>query len=324
MLVMEDAHGQPFSLGSGFFVSEDIVATNFHVIEGAAKGYAKVVGQKAKYDIAGVVGLDRQHDLALLKLTGARAPSLPLGDSRQVAVGDDVYAIGNPRGLEGTFSQGIVSAIRQLRSDTLLQITAPVSPGSSGGPVLNSQGKAIGVAVATFKDGQNLNFAVPIHYLTALLSQRRVLAPIPARSAIRREKSILDQFRAEGGAGVVGGDFSWDSQEDIRGEYGLPTLKSPIMVYSFSLRNQLREDVRDLYGLVVFYDLKGQPLHAEEVQHAGVIPAGLARRIVNRSVHRSVYDLVVRSVPLYGPDGTFDRYASGRLEFRILDFRFVD
>ena len=68
---------------------------------------------------------------------------------------------GNPQGLEGTFSQGIVSSIRVLGADKILQITAPISPGSSGGPVLNEKGQVIGVSVATFRGGQNLNFAIP-------------------------------------------------------------------------------------------------------------------------------------------------------------------
>lgn len=169
LLVMEDANSQPVSLGSGFFVKDDIVATNLHMIEGAARGYAKIVGRKPKYEIVGIVGLDTQRDLALLKITGVRAPSLTFGDINQVAVGDEVYAIGNPQGLEGTFSQGIVSSIRQVGSDILFQITAPISPGSSGGPVLNAQGKVIGIAVATFKGGQNLNFAIPATYLATLL-----------------------------------------------------------------------------------------------------------------------------------------------------------
>ena len=77
--------------------------------------------------------------------------ALPLGDSSKVSTGDDVYVVGNPQGLEGTFSAGIVSGIRKIGEDSLLQITAPISPGSSGGPVTNSKGEVIGVSVATFK-----------------------------------------------------------------------------------------------------------------------------------------------------------------------------
>ena len=147
LLVMEDANGQPISLGSGFFVRTNVIASNFHVIEGSSKGYAKLIGTKTKYDITGLLGLDATNDLVLLTVQEATSPSLLLADSHKVAVGDEVFVAGNPQGLEGTFSQGIVSGIRDVESETLLQITAPISPGSSGGPVLNSEGKVIGIAV---------------------------------------------------------------------------------------------------------------------------------------------------------------------------------
>ncbi|GAG54367.1 unnamed protein product, partial [marine sediment metagenome] len=129
---------------------------------------------------AGLVSADYQRDLTLLKITGViTSPLIILGDINQVAVGEEVYAVGNPQGLEGTFSQGIVSSIRQIGSDMLFQITAPISPGSSGGPVLNTQGKVIGIAVATFSGGQNLNFAIPASYLVPLLKSVSVQNLIP-------------------------------------------------------------------------------------------------------------------------------------------------
>lgn len=141
LLVMEDTNGQPLSLGSGFFVRDGEIASNLHVIEGAARGYAKLVSQKTNYNIDGITAVDPLHDLVILKISTTYSPALPLGNSDAVQVGDPVYAVGNPQGLEGTFSQGIVSSIREIGSDKLLQITAPISPGSSGGPVLNGGGR---------------------------------------------------------------------------------------------------------------------------------------------------------------------------------------
>lgn len=164
LLVMEDVNGQPLSLGSGFFVGDGEIASNLHVVEGAVRGYAKLVGQKTKYDIEGVAAVDLRRDLVILKVS-ARLPMLRLGNSDAVQVGEPVYVVGNPQGLEGTFSQGIVSSVREVATEKLLQITAPISPGSSGGPVLNGKGEVIGVSVATFKGGQNLNFAIPSNYL---------------------------------------------------------------------------------------------------------------------------------------------------------------
>jgi S1-C subfamily serine protease len=170
LLVIEDANGQPLSLGSGFFIRDGEIASNLHVVEGAARGYAKLIGEKTKYDIEGITAVDPERDLVILKISARRSQALPIGNSDAVQVGESVYAVGNPQGLEGTFSQGIVSSIREVGSDKLLQITAPISPGSSGGPVLSEKGEVIGVSVATFRGGQNLNFAIPSNYLKTLIA----------------------------------------------------------------------------------------------------------------------------------------------------------
>ncbi len=177
LLVMEDADGQPLGLGSGFFVRKGLVATNLHVIEDAAKGYAKSVGQETRYDIEGMTATDDDNDLAILKVTVLDVPVLPLGDSDAVQVGEAVYVVGNPRGLDGTFSQGVISSIRAVKTHKRLQFTAPISPGSSG-PVLNEAGEVIGVTVATFRGGQNLNFAIPSNYLNALIARSEETKPL--------------------------------------------------------------------------------------------------------------------------------------------------
>jgi formylglycine-generating enzyme required for sulfatase activity len=181
LLVFEQTDGKTISQGSGFFVRSDVVVTNYHVIADATRGTAKIVGRDATYPIAGVVAASEPLDLALVKVTGANAPALPLGSDAEVAVGDDVYVAGNPRGLEGTFSQGIVSATRSTKERRLLQITAAISPGSSGGPVLNAKGAVIGVAVASLRDSQNLNFAVAVGEVHRLLQQLGPLQSFPSR-----------------------------------------------------------------------------------------------------------------------------------------------
>ena len=101
------------------------------------------------------------------------------GDSDTVEIGDTVYVAGNPKGFfEGTFSDGIISAVRGNSTSKRLQMTAPVSSGSSGGPVFNSIGEVIGVSFATFRGGQNLNFAIPSNYLKELLTQLRTAKPL--------------------------------------------------------------------------------------------------------------------------------------------------
>ena len=171
LLVMEDANGNPIGVGSGFFVKLNLIATNNHVIDKAASGVAKRVGYDTKFDIEGVIATDELQDLAIVQVAGSGILPLPLGDSDSVAIGDAVYVAGNPVGFEGTFSHGIISGIRGSHADNnrRLQMTAPISSGSSGGPVLNTWGEVIGVSVASTA-GQNLNLAAPSNYLDLLAS----------------------------------------------------------------------------------------------------------------------------------------------------------
>ena len=185
MVMLREAGTERTSLGSGFFVGEGLVATNFHVIAGMTDGVVRVIGQERRFAVAGVVAMDRAHDLAVLKLEDAGPAALPLGRSDALSVADKVYAIGNPRGLEGTFSEGLVSSIRRQDGETMLQITAPISQGSSGGPVFDDRGRVVGVAVGMIQDGQNLNFAIPVDYLAALLG--KLEAPIPLADAAQEQ-----------------------------------------------------------------------------------------------------------------------------------------
>jgi len=116
LLLMEDADGQLFALGSGFLIGDGMIASNYHVIEDAASGYAKLFDKETRYSIEGVVAADADHDLVLLKVSGIDSQALPLGNSDTVQVGDPIYVVGNPKGLEGTFSNGIVSGVRNKSS----------------------------------------------------------------------------------------------------------------------------------------------------------------------------------------------------------------
>lgn len=168
--------------GSGFFIGEDKIVTNYHVIEKIASGTVELISEETVYPIESIFAIDKAHDLAIVKVVGIEAPPLLLGDSDAIQVGQNVYVAGNPWGLEGTFSTGVVSAVRQgnqLVADQVIQITAPISPGSSGGPVLNDQGEVIGVSVGQFSLGQNLNFAIPVNFLKTLRVTPQTTTPPP-------------------------------------------------------------------------------------------------------------------------------------------------
>ena len=310
LLVMEDTNGQPLSLGSGFFVRNNQVATNLHVIKGASRGYAKLVDQKTKYDIEGITVVDAERDLVILKISVPGAQVIPLGDSNTVQVGSPVYAVGNPRGLEGTFSQGIISSIRKVGTDEIFQLTAPISPGSSGGPVLNTKGRVIGVSVATFRCGQNLNFAIPSNYLKALVGQIGAAKPLSQASSAISKRSILDGLGGRSADGVIGDQLMWAFQL----HQVLGVLDSVSGAYSFSFHNQLRDNVRNVYCLVIFYDKLDAPIDIDVVQYQGLIPAGLAKRVTSE-VDESVQELTGKPR---------SKSPLTKVEFRVLDFEIVE
>ena len=177
-LEMAHVNGQPLGFGSGFFVQHNQIATNFHVIAGASRGTAKLVGKPATYAIEGITASDVENDLAILKVSDSNVQPLPLGDSDTVQLGDTVYVSGNPKESEGAFSDGTISGSRAVGIEKLLQMTAPISLGGSGGPVLNEKGEVIGLSFVTLEDGQSLDCVIPSNHLKALISKSDAVKPL--------------------------------------------------------------------------------------------------------------------------------------------------
>ena len=164
------ADGEETSLGSGFFIRQDgVLVTNLHVVAGADTISVEIASGEI-YDNVYTLSIDERRDLILLQIPASKLFTLSIADDRDTEVGDRVYVIGNPLGLEGTFSDGMISAKRVEDGVAYLQVTAPISQGSSGGPVLNSAGQAIGVTTLTYTEGQNLNMAIPARYAADLLA----------------------------------------------------------------------------------------------------------------------------------------------------------
>lgn len=187
-LVISDSEGKAIAQGSGFLVDRSgKLVTNFHVIENAASVAAKST-EGAFYPVTGILAIDKDNDLAVLKVAGKNFKVLPLADSDGVRVGDKVVAIGSPLGLEQTVSDGLVSGVRDVGSAKVFQTTAAISPGSSGGVLLNAHGEVIAVTAFQLTSGQNLNFAIPVNYVRPLLTASAVV-PFSPRGASRSSTS---------------------------------------------------------------------------------------------------------------------------------------
>jgi S1-C subfamily serine protease len=161
--------GDTIYSGSGFFISDSgLAVTNYHVVKNMIN--AKITTKDGnKYDITGIVDYNQDTDLALIQVGGSGFPYIPLGDSDTAATGSTIYTIGYPLGVDQTVAPGaITNASHPEDGVNYIMISAPISPGSSGGALIDSTGCVIGVTNASYSDGQNLNLAVPINLLNNL------------------------------------------------------------------------------------------------------------------------------------------------------------
>lgn len=280
-IVALDENDQPLSVGSGFFIdTKGSIASNHHVLEGSAKAIVKASdGQKG--EVLLIIKDDPALDLLVATTTLQNTTPLPFGDSDTVTVGEDIVAIGNPAGLEGTVSRGIVSGIRKEEDMQWIQITAPISPGSSGGPVFNLNGKVIGVATAYIAEGQNLNFAMPVNYLKTLSPTQVKVYSLP-KIQLRPETGGLDKHLVR----------AFDINED---------LNESMQRVDFSIKNNGNYAVKNI--IVIFlYKKGGEVVHYESKVFASdkVILPKLAKQFQQVSF--------------------VQRFKTGTVEIRILDY----
>jgi tetratricopeptide (TPR) repeat protein len=194
-----DARGQKLSRASGFFVDIDRIVTNRHVLEGAHR--AEVHSSTgAVFSVKGVIAVDAEGDIALLKIDTPRVQIRPLPlDKTSPQEGESIVVIGNPLGLEGSVTNGIVSAVRDIPTfGRIIQITAPISSGSSGSPVVNMQGQVIGIATLQITGGQSVNFAIPSERISQLQIASMMTLSDLVTSTGRNKRAKAVQFFRDG------------------------------------------------------------------------------------------------------------------------------
>jgi Tfp pilus assembly protein PilF len=194
-----DSRGEKLSRGSGFFVEIDRIVTNRHVLENAHR--AEVHSSTgAVFPVRGVLAVDAEGDIALLKIDAPSVQIRPLPlDKTSPQEGESIVVIGNPLGLEGSVTNGIVSAVRDIPTfGRIIQITAPISSGSSGSPVVNMQGQVIGIATLQITGGQSVNFAIPSERISQLQTSTMMSLSDLVASSGRNKRAKAVQFFRDG------------------------------------------------------------------------------------------------------------------------------
>lgn len=213
-----DSNNQLSKQGSGVVINDKgYIVTNYHVLSGNDR--LEVLHNKEIVPYVDIIGIDVTKDILILKIEEKKFPAIKIGDSKNLIIGQRIYAIGSPLGFENSISEGIISGLRSYgeAGKNYIQITASISPGSSGGAVVNDKGELIGISTLTMKEGQNLNFAIPINDILSV--------EINSYSKNKAYKN-----------------FEWFSKADI--EYKKGNYENAIEYYS----NYIKENPNDAYA----------------------------------------------------------------------------
>lgn len=163
-----DPKGAPAVQGSGFVIAPNLIATNIHVVDGAHAVTANFPNGRSE-EVYGIAGIDVDRDICLLYANTTGIAALSLGSLDTVQIGDPVVALGCPEGLGASVSTGIISGVHNVKGSKIIQTTAPVSHGSSGGALVDGRGRVLGITSFVIQDGENLNFAYASYYLTRIM-----------------------------------------------------------------------------------------------------------------------------------------------------------
>lgn len=261
-IIAKDANMQTLGLGSGFIIEDGLIVTNVHVIEGAKSILVKQNNSSVEIKSSGYIAIDKVNDLVILKVPSLNGQSLAFSNKEQ-EIGEPIFVAGNPSGLMGTFSDGLISGIRDFNGRKLIQITAPISPGSSGGPVVNTNSELIGISVGGMKEGQNLNFCIPVGYLIKLKENISTTKPFDIAKSTENKNSAYLGIKE----GVIIRDIHYQTTDKKE-------------LDNLSVFNNLQQGIKQVKLLFIVYDAQGIPVdtHEETFFNMDIIPPKFAKR----------------------------------------------
>jgi hypothetical protein len=309
LITMYNSTMQPISIGSGFLYNSNTVITNLHVIEDAHFGEIQTTKNNAKHKILGVYAIDKINDIAILKINDINISNNLEIEEKTPKIGEKIYACGNPKGLNGTFSEGIVSALR----DSLIQITAAISPGSSGGPIVNSLGKVIGIAVGSYTEGQNLNFIIPSIKFSLLIKnlkkeQLKTLPIFKDRHTKINDKELCDY--------VILKNFVTHKELYPDMHYHFPNNPYPNNQKNynieFSIYNKNSKHITNIKILAIYYDRENLPVDFGIGIFKCIVPPNLAKQVNHNFLDYS------------GKNVNFPLKKGFKIEYKVLDFDYYE
>ena len=282
LLMTYDNSYIPVSQGSGFFINKNTLVTNYHVIEGSHSVELKLIGEDDFIRGAKIISASKKHDIAIIE-TKEDYSFFEIDSLNTESIGSKIYTIGNPRGLEGTISEGIISAKRKKDYD-LIQITAPISPGNSGGPLINEKGDVIGVSTFTMLNSQNINFAVPIKYINEVTKYVKTVKTKKNKKLKDKKAISLSKFMKNGP------EF-----------YEFPTFK-----------NHTSSFIKSITGIIIYKDLNGEIIDYRTINVSVSIPPKLSKRLKLNSFDQD------QNYKYYNSRGY--SYPKFKVEFRLLSY----
>lgn len=291
-----DRHGAPLSIGSGFFIKSNTLVTCFHVLKDSTSATVTLLDSSEAHPITSVLYHDADNDVAIVSVAVPSTRSLTLNKTEYPTIGEKIFVLGNPKGFSGTFSDGIVSALRNDGGKKLIQITAPISPGSSGGPLLSEDGSVIGVVRSTIRNAQNLNFATPA---AAIRTSESSVKPFGEVFISKASLSSTPLSNTDGAVTIEG--LAW--------AFKYTGTAMPVEPVSFSVVNNTSLSVYDVFISMTFLNAEDRPIDTKYISVPGFIGAQNAKRVessVSGSVrHEYMKGGISLMPPLMFDEGTY-------------------
>lgn len=316
-LEMQDKNGNPLGTGNGFFVTSNLIVTNPQVIEGAASGTVKLLSRPTKYTIEGITAVDEENHLVLLKVNAIDIKPLSFGgtvNSREI-----VYITGNRKGVEGTLSDNMVSDVSEGKTRKWFQLINRIFPDSSGGPVLNDKGEAVGVYFFSIEGKQRANFAIPSSYLKKLIARSGQVTPLAQR---KQSVSAVTYFRW---------GYIRSEMRDLKGaiaDFSQAIRLKPDYVSAYNNRGIARDMLKQHAAAISDYDavIRLKPDYVIAYNNRGIAKANLGRHEDAIKDYDKVIEINKNFLAAYGNRGrakeAIGEYAAAMSDYNtVIRFR---